>query len=970
MDIKGFKTKDGRVHKYDYDALANIPENEDTPDLTEQVNRAEAAATAAETAAATAGTAARRAENANTSAQAALSGAAGAASDASNYAKQAQSFSGSASGSAGLANTRANEASAAATRAEEAATRAEEAAAVIPESGVVTSVNGVAPDANGNVEITIPDSGGNVDQTSVEPADGDLPKVFLTGDAFDDMTAEKNEVLMNLEYISMTDRFTGGIKIKWQGSSSVSNTNFLRKNFTIKLYVDDTYESKLKKAFKDWGVEENKWVLKSNWIDITASRNIVSARLWNQIVSTRADYESLPEEIRTSPRNCEVDGFPVKLYVNGTYEGIYTWNIPKDGFMFNMDEDNPNHAVLCAEKNNDVGTLSGDHILACEFRKAAKIDGSDWSLEFPDDLQDGIKTSFNNLINFVMTASDAEFTANLDTYLDVQSAIDYYIYAYLNCGADSLGKNVIMMTYDGTKWYASQYDMDTSWGLHFAGSKFYEPTMKCPEEYQENNSLLWQRIENCFAQRLQDRYFELRKTVLSETNIINEFERFIYDIPYEIREEEINLEAYTTRPLKRTNNIQQIRSFVVSRAAYVDEEFRNIVPIMPTGITLDNSTMTVALDGTAKLTATIEPEDATSKTVVWASNNESVATVSDGVVSGVSEGSTVITATTTNGLSASCAITVKAVEIPVTGLVFAESEISVNMEDTPQYQLSVAYTPSNTTQTDVIWTSDNETVATVENGLVTFKAKGNVNITATSVDNPSVKASCSFVVAGSNMIDIWLTNKMSWANGGNSVSTHSAYECSSFAYGIVEFPTKNTEKATINCDELEVITEASKRTTAAAAIAGYDNGSTNYLSIKLPVETVALANVGALKTYLFANPIHAQFKVKNGVNEFTIPTTGWERTVKHEANHIYEFTVAVDASILSAISGASSVWTTMGTVDTGSYTTSTGTDDMGHLLFVHDDHLSLFIPYTGAELTVDDAIAYLAKWGTPKIYYV
>jgi uncharacterized protein YjdB len=840
-------------------------------------------------------------------------------------------------------------------------------------TGNVKTVNGIAPDEDGNVKISVGggtggNSGGNVDQVSVEPMDGDLPKVFLTGEAFSDMTAEKNEVLMDMEYISKTDRFKGAIKIKWQGSSSVSTPSFLRKNFTVKLYVDDTYESKLKKAFKDWGVKENKWVLKSNWIDITASRNIVSARLWNQIVSTRADYNSLPEEIRTSPRNCEVDGFPIKLYANGVYEGIYTWNIPKDGFMFNMDEDNPNHAVLCAEKNNDVGTLSGDAISACEFRKTAKVDGSDWSLEFPDDLQNGIKTSFNNLINFVMTASDADFTANLDNYLDVQSAIDYYIFAYLNCGADSLGKNLIMMTYDGVKWYASQYDMDSTWGLHFAASKFYDPAMKCPEEYQENNSLLWQRIVNCFAQRLQDRYFELRNTVLSETNIINEFERFIDGIPYEIRKEEQELEAYISRPLKFTNNIQQIRSFVVARAKYVDGEFRAIVPILPTRITLDNSTLLVALDGTAKLTATIEPEDATSKSVVWTSSDNSVATVDDGVVSGISRGSAVITATTTNGLSASCAITVEVIEIPVTGLAFANSEVTVNWEETPQYQLGVVYTPSNTTQTDVVWASDNEAVATVDqNGLVTFKAKGNVNITATSVDNSTAVASCAFTVMGSNMIDYYFCGADGMSAGANNVSTYSAYEASGFANNIVEFPTKNTDKATIECDVLEVVAESEKRAAEKSLIAGICVNSSNTLSIKLPVADVPPANPTALYQYLHENPIHCKFKACDGVKEFDIPTNGWERTIQSEVGRVYYFTLAIDSNIAGAIEASTSKRTSIGEFKTRN---NQAQNEYRHEITLSGGVLTLKIPKTGTEQTVEDAMAYLNKFGTVKIYYV
>ena len=44
-------------------------------------------------------------------------------------------------------------------------------------------------------------------------------------------------------------------------------------------------------------VSSNKYVLKANWIDHTHARNIVSANLWSQIVASREDYDTLPEEL-------------------------------------------------------------------------------------------------------------------------------------------------------------------------------------------------------------------------------------------------------------------------------------------------------------------------------------------------------------------------------------------------------------------------------------------------------------------------------------------------------------------------------------------------------------------------------------------------------------------------------------------------------------------------------------------------
>ncbi len=77
------------------------------------------------------------------------------------------------------------------------------------------------------------------------------------------------------------------------------------------------------------------------------------------------------------------------------------------------------------------------------------------------------------------------------------------------------------------------------------------------------------------------------------------------------------------------------------------------------GITLDKETASVKVDGTVTLTATVEPDNATDKTVTWASDDEDVATVADGVVTGVAIGEATITAKA-GDKTATCTVTVTA----------------------------------------------------------------------------------------------------------------------------------------------------------------------------------------------------------------------------------------------------------------------------------------------------------------------
>lgn len=82
-------------------------------------------------------------------------------------------------------------------------------------------------------------------------------------------------------------------------------------------------------------------------------------------------------------------------------------------------------------------------------------------------------------------------------------------------------------------------------------------------------------------------------------------------------------------------------------------------PVLPTGLTLSQKTATGAVGATKQITATIEPENVTDKTITWSSDNEGIATVdSNGLITFLAEGTTNIKAKTSNGIEATVAVTV------------------------------------------------------------------------------------------------------------------------------------------------------------------------------------------------------------------------------------------------------------------------------------------------------------------------
>jgi uncharacterized protein YjdB len=172
--------------------------------------------------------------------------------------------------------------------------------------------------------------------------------------------------------------------------------------------------------------------------------------------------------------------------------------------------------------------------------------------------------------------------------------------------------------------------------------------------------------------------------------------------------------------------------------------------ITVTGISLDNTSLSMWVNETQQLIATIEPSDATNQNVSWSSSDESVASVDGaGLITAVGEGTATITATTEDGnFSATCIVTANPVEpatINVTGISLDKTSASIWIGETEQ--LTATIEPNDATNQNVSWVSSVPSVATISNtGLITAVSKGTTTITATTEEG-GFTASCAVNVS-------------------------------------------------------------------------------------------------------------------------------------------------------------------------------------------------------------------------------
>lgn len=129
-------------------------------------------------------------------------------------------------------------------------------------------------------------------------------------------------------------------------------------------------------------------------------------------------------------------------------------------------------------------------------------------------------------------------------------------------------------------------------------------------------------------------------------------------------------------------------------SANVSEGSATLTIVNPcTGITLDKDTLTIARGETATLTATVEPADTTDK-VVWSSENDSIATVENGVVTAVGQGETTITATCGNQ-TASCKV--------IVNKAFLTGKVTITGDAVYGVTLTAAYEEGNAQKVEYVW---------------------------------------------------------------------------------------------------------------------------------------------------------------------------------------------------------------------------------------------------------------------------
>lgn len=264
----------------------------------------------------------------------------------------------------------------------------------------------------------------------------------------------------------------------------------------------------------------------------------------------------------------------------------------------------------------------------------------------------------------------------------------------------------------------------------------------------------------------------------------------------------------------------------------------NSVSVYPKSISLKVGTWSYAAY------AEVCPSNADCKEVQWHSDNPSVASVNaySGYIYANGVGSAHVYATATDGSGCCDYLTVTVANtVPVTSVTLNRSSLS--LEEGHSASLSATICPDNATNKNINWTSSNNCVATVCNGIVTAVSKGSARITATATDGSGYCDCCTVSVTGNVLVtNISVSPSSKSLTVGSTCYLYETVVPTNATNKTVLWSSSNTNVATVNTDSgLVTACGAGTTTIYATAQDGSGKRGTCSISVSVPVSVTSIS---------------------------------------------------------------------------------------------------------------------------------
>ena len=324
---------------------------------------------------------------------------------------------------------------------------------------------------------------------------------------------------------------------------------------------------------------ENVFCLKADYVESSHANNTGMAKFINDCVyDTKTPMQLADSDCRTT-----INGFPIEVYMNGEYLGVYNFNHDRYSYRSYGYDYNKYPNMLVYEINSNSNTSAGafyrygDNAESSANVSELEYYKRDFNLIYGNRTADSDTYSeIKTLVEWVSVAEQDLFREMISEHFNKEYLFRYFLTVLMIGAVDSLGKNMKIMTIDGQVWYPTFYDLDTVLGIDNSGYLTIEPDVEIESgSYNTSNSNLWSKVWNFFNTELKEEWAKMRQGSFTLDNLM----KYIYGeqiskIPAKLYNDDAQVKYLEFGSLYtyccHGNKEHQIRRWLRERIAYVD----------------------------------------------------------------------------------------------------------------------------------------------------------------------------------------------------------------------------------------------------------------------------------------------------------------------------------------------------------------------------------------------------------------
>jgi hypothetical protein len=355
-----------------------------------------------------------------------------------------------------------------------------------------------------------------------------------------------------------------------------------KKSFSLEVRKDDDPTDEQNIVLLDMR-KDGDWILDATYRDTSFVRNIIS----HEILNDMRPYAHI-DSAGDSRGQATIRGQQVEVILNESYHGAYILEEKVDRKLLDLDKIDVPEDALGNELWDQVDFSNPDN-----GSVIYKADTNEASLYFPEDVSRDFQQDYPDIddivhwgpleefADFVANSSDEEFISSVDSIVDIDSVVDYWLLTNITMNRDTLKKGYYLARNKTEKWFFVPWDYDATFGMLWDGSPYTTTSWWDPEK---NNLIrrLSELAATGFNARVNTRWAGLRATLFTEDAIMDRFIAYRNDaVPVPGETENARARNFARWPESggegvdnpELGTLEYIRDWLRGRIEFLDEQF-------------------------------------------------------------------------------------------------------------------------------------------------------------------------------------------------------------------------------------------------------------------------------------------------------------------------------------------------------------------------------------------------------------